>query len=77
MKEKTSLTLSKDVISRLDRMAGSKHSRSSVVEWILRQYFRQRSRAQVQARDLERINEAADTLNAEAVDVLEYQFRED
>ena len=34
---------------------------------------RQRARAAVQARDLERINAAAQRLNAEALDALEYQ----
>ena len=72
MKQKTSITLSTDIVSRLDRMAGSKHSRSAVIEWILRRYFLQRRRAQ-EARDLQRLNKAADQLNAEAIDVLDYQ----
>jgi metal-responsive CopG/Arc/MetJ family transcriptional regulator len=77
MKEKTSITLSADVISRLDRMAGVKHSRSAVIEWILRQYFRQRAYRRAQARDVELINQAAEQLNAEANDILEYQFWEE
>lgn len=77
MKEKTSITLSSDLLSRLDRLAGSKQSRSAVIEWILRQYFRQRTRAQAQARDLQLINAAAERLNKEALDVLDYQFGEE
>ena len=77
MKEKTSITLSEEIISRLDRMAGSKHSRSAVIEWILRQYFRRRDRERAQARDLELLNQAADQLNAEVDDILEYQSWED
>jgi metal-responsive CopG/Arc/MetJ family transcriptional regulator len=73
MKQRISVTLSADVLSRLDRMAGSKHSRSAVVESILRDYFRQRARTQAQARDLKRINKAAEQLNAEAEDSLDYQ----
>ena len=73
MKEKTSITLSGDVLSAIDRLAGSKHSRSAFIERVLRQFLRERARAAVQARDFERINSAAQRLNAEAAEVMEYQ----
>jgi len=73
MKEKTSITLSGDVLAAIDRLAGSKQSRSAFIERVLREYLRQRARAALQARDLERINAAAQQLNAEAADVMEYQ----
>jgi metal-responsive CopG/Arc/MetJ family transcriptional regulator len=73
MKEKTSITLSKDLLLELDRMAGSKYSRSALIERVLRRYLQERTRAAVNARDLERINAAADRLGAEALDVIEYQ----
>ena len=73
MKEKTSITLSTDVLAGIDRLAGSKHSRSSFIERVLRSYLLQRAREQVQARDLDRLNQAAQRLNAEAAEVLEYQ----
>lgn len=73
MKEKTSITLSGDVLAAIDRVAGSKQSRSAFIERVLREFLRERTRAAVQARDLERINAAAGRLNAEAADVLEYQ----
>jgi metal-responsive CopG/Arc/MetJ family transcriptional regulator len=73
MKEKTSITLSKDVLKNVDRLAGSKHSRSAFIERVLRGYLRQRAKAALQARDLERINNAADRLNLEAAEVLDYQ----
>jgi metal-responsive CopG/Arc/MetJ family transcriptional regulator len=73
MKEKTSITLSKDVLARIDRIVGSKQSRSAFIEAVLMQYLRRRARAQVEARDLELINKAADDLNAEVEDVLRYQ----
>jgi metal-responsive CopG/Arc/MetJ family transcriptional regulator len=73
MKEKTSITLSSDVLAVVDRLAGPKLSRSAFIERVLRWYLRERERAQAQARDLERINQAADRLNAEAAEVLEYQ----
>jgi metal-responsive CopG/Arc/MetJ family transcriptional regulator len=73
MKEKTAITLSGDVVTAIDRLAGSKQSRSAFIERVLREFLRQRARAAVQARDLERINAAAQRLNAEAADVMEYQ----
>lgn len=73
MKEKTSITLSKDVLKDVDRLAGSKHSRSAFIERVLRGYLRQRAKAALHAQDLERINNAAERLNQEAADVLDYQ----
>jgi metal-responsive CopG/Arc/MetJ family transcriptional regulator len=77
MKEKTSITLSSDVLAKVDRLAGSKLSRSAFIESVLRTYFRERARRKIHARDLERINAAADRLNTEAEDVLTYQTFED
>ena len=73
MKEKTSVTLSADVLAGIDRLSGSKHSRSAVIERVLRQYLAARARVKADARDLEILNRAADELNAEAEDVLDYQ----
>jgi metal-responsive CopG/Arc/MetJ family transcriptional regulator len=73
MKEKTSITLSGDILTAIDRLAGSKQSRSAFIERVLREFLRERTRATLQARDLERINAAAQRLNAEAADVMEYQ----
>lgn len=73
MKEKTSITLSSDLLVKVDNLAGSKLSRSAVIEHVLRSYFRERARKRIHARDLERLNAAADRLNAEAEDVLSYQ----
>jgi metal-responsive CopG/Arc/MetJ family transcriptional regulator len=73
MKEKTSITLSKDVIAGVDRLAGSGQSRSAFIERVLRGYLREREKAALHARDLERINRAADRLNLEASEVLSYQ----
>jgi metal-responsive CopG/Arc/MetJ family transcriptional regulator len=76
MKEKTSVTLSKEVLHGIDRIAGSKQSRSALIEAVLTQYLRRQARAQVEARDLELLNRAADELNAEVEDVLGYQATE-
>ena len=77
MKEKTSFTLSKDLLARVDRLAGSKQSRSPFIERVLRKYFQDRTRTSIHARDLELLNQAADRLNREADEVLEYQAPSD
>jgi len=59
MKGKASITLSSDILAKVDRAAGSKQSRSAVIEQALR--------------DLERINAAADRLNSEATEILDYR----
>ena len=73
MKEKTSITLSREVLAGIDRVAGSKQSRSAFIEEVLVQHLRQRARARRDARDLELLNQAADEMNAEVEDVLGYQ----
>ncbi|MGB2592408.1 MAG: ribbon-helix-helix domain-containing protein [Candidatus Acidiferrum sp.] len=73
MKKKTSVTLSEDVLSQVDRLAGSKQSRSAFIERVLRKYLRDQHKAALHARDLARINRAAEQLNREAADVLDFQ----
>jgi len=77
MKEKTSITLSTDVLTGIDKLAGSKHSRSAIIEHVLRRYLTEQARARLHVRDLEQLNLAADELNREAADVLDYQVLED
>ena len=77
MKEKTSITLSSEVLAKIDDLAGAKLSRSAFIERVLRIYFRDLARRKIHARDLERINAAADRLNSEAEDVLTYQSMQD
>ena len=72
MKKKISITLSSEVLSRVDQLAGSKRLRSVVIERAMRSYFRQHDSALIELRDLELINQAADQLNFEVADVLEY-----
>ena len=73
MKEKTSITLSSDVLTQVDRSAGSRASRSAFIENVLREYFKAKVREAINARDLELININADYLNREMEDVLKYQ----
>jgi len=73
MKEKTSITLSKEVLTGIDRIAGSKRSRSAFIESVLAEHLRAQARAERDARDAEIINRNVERLNREALDVLEYQ----
>jgi predicted transcriptional regulator len=70
---KTSVTLSPEVLAGIDHLAGTKHSRSAVIERVLRQYLREQAKAAANARDLALLNDAADRLNLEAAGVLGYQ----
>ncbi|MGH9605538.1 MAG: hypothetical protein ACRD3N_07540 [Terracidiphilus sp.] len=73
MKEKTSITLSSDILAEVDRNAGSKASRSAFIESILREYFKAKVREAINARDLELINAHADYLTRESQDLDGYQ----
>jgi metal-responsive CopG/Arc/MetJ family transcriptional regulator len=73
MKTKTSITLSEDVIQAMDKLSGQYKNRSEFIELALRTYIAQLIRKQRNAKDLALINERADRLNAEALDVLAYQ----
>jgi metal-responsive CopG/Arc/MetJ family transcriptional regulator len=77
MKEKTSITLSPEVLSGVDRLAGARQSRSAFIEAVLLQYLRHRAQAQRDARDVEIINRHAARLNRDAVDGLEDQDPEE
>ena len=77
MKEKTSVTLSPEVLAGIDRLAGSKRSRSAFIEDVLRQYLRDKTRAERRARDLAILNKYAKELNVDAEDGLEDQAPEE
>jgi metal-responsive CopG/Arc/MetJ family transcriptional regulator len=77
MKEKTSVTLSPEVLHGIDRLAGNKQSRSAVIEDILRQYIREQTKAERRARDLAILNRYADELNRHAEDGLDEQTPEE
>ncbi|MFZ0734746.1 MAG: hypothetical protein WAM79_20685 [Candidatus Sulfotelmatobacter sp.] len=77
MKEKTSVTLSPEALSEIDRLAGSKGSRSAVIDDAFRQRRRDRIRAERGARDLAILNKFANELNVDALDGLEDQAPEE
>ena len=71
MKVRTSVTLSKELLLKLNELA-VKH-RSEIIETALEDYFKKKSRQQRDVRELEILNRDAEKLNKEALDVLEYQ----
>lgn len=73
MKIKTSITLSIELLKAVDRYIGEYKSRSAFLETAARQFIVQLERKKTEQRDLEIINRHADSLNAEAEDVLTYQ----
>ena len=73
MKEKTSVTLSKEVLAGIDRLAGAKQSRSAFIESVLAEHLRERARTERDARDVAIINRNAKRLNRDAEDGLEFQ----
>ncbi|MCP4628637.1 MAG: hypothetical protein GY850_34780 [bacterium] len=73
MKIKTSITLSAEILEAIDLHIGGYRSRSEFLETAARKFIAQLARKEAERRDLEIINRHADSLNAEAEDVLTYQ----
>ena len=73
MKVKTSVTLSAELLAEMDRAAGGKINRSEFLEraaWSEIELLKRRRR---DVRDRRILDRAAKSLNAEALDVLEFQ----
>lgn len=73
MKVKTSVTLPKDLLLRVDAFTGKKHKRSAVIETALREYIARETPKTLNQRDLEIINANADLLNQQVAETLEFQ----
>ena len=70
---KTSITLSREALAAIDKLAGRKYSRSAIIERAVRRYLEEQKHAQIYEHDLRILNQAADRLNAEMEDVLKDQ----
>jgi len=73
MKMKTSITLSDDIMKKIEAQSQKGESRSGVIERLLRERLMEQSRRDIEAKDLEIINRNAKDLTEQALDVLEYQ----
>ncbi|MEP6963149.1 MAG: hypothetical protein ABI995_13800 [Acidobacteriota bacterium] len=70
MRVKTSITLPKELLVRLDRLD---KSRSALLELAAEVYLAQQERRRPDSKDIDIINQNADRLNRGARDTLEYQ----
>lgn len=73
MKVKTSITLSKEIIEKMDSLAKSYGNRSALIEKAVRDLIAAQEKLDRDHSDLEIINKQAAALNSEAIDVLSYQ----
>lgn len=73
MKVKTSITLSQELLSTIDRLVETSGSRSAFIEKAVRAYLAQTAREEQDRRELQAINRNAARLNEEALDTLAFQ----
>ena len=73
MKVKTSVTLSEEVLVEMDRATGGKLNRSAFLEKAAWSEIDLLKRQRREARDRRILDRGAKRLNAEAMDVLEFQ----
>jgi Arc/MetJ-type ribon-helix-helix transcriptional regulator len=73
VKQKTSVTLSDDVIAGVKRAAHRGESRSEAINRLLRERLADEASRAARAQEVELLNRHADALNLEARDVLAYQ----
>jgi len=67
------VNVSEDLVRTLDRLAGSKVSRSAFIEKILRDFVDRRTQARREAQEVAAINRHSAQLNAEMSDALSFQ----
>ncbi len=73
MKVKTSVSLSEEVIARIDQHANGERNRSAFIELAVRTYLEMIRRQTRDHDDVQTINRLSAKLNREAQDVLGYQ----
>jgi metal-responsive CopG/Arc/MetJ family transcriptional regulator len=73
MKVKTSVTLSEELVEKLDEMTDDGSNRSQMIERAVAEFIERERRQIRNVRDLEILNRSADELNQEIDDVLTYQ----
>jgi metal-responsive CopG/Arc/MetJ family transcriptional regulator len=73
MKRKITITLSADLLGKIDRHIRKRCSRSAFIESVLCEYFKAKVREAINARDMELINAHSDYLARESRELDEYQ----
>jgi metal-responsive CopG/Arc/MetJ family transcriptional regulator len=74
MKVEAHIKLEKELLDTVDSLSGGESRRSEFIEEALKAYLSIRARRKKSRSDLEIINEHAEELNEEAMDVLDYQI---
>lgn len=74
MKVKTSITLSEELLHKIDALSSQYGTRSALIEQAVRDFLATAAKRTREAQDLEIFNQRAEALNAEATDVLSYQI---
>lgn len=74
MKVKTSVTISKQLITAIDKVLNENQNRSTFLETAAWEHIARIRRAKINRRDVALINQYADQLNAETLDTLVYQI---
>lgn len=72
MRVRTSVTLPKELLIKVDALAG-KNKRSEFVETALRDYVEKETGKKLNRRDIEIINKNADLINKQVKETLEFQ----
>ena len=73
MNTEMSVTLSNELLHKIDQLLSQNQSRSDFIEAVLRTFIAQHTKTEQNIQDLEIINRAAERLNEEALDVLDYR----
>lgn len=73
MKVKTSVVLSEDILQEMKPYLKHYHNRSELIEYALRAFLAQQIKEKHYTQELQLLNQFADELNEEALDVLDYQ----
>lgn len=73
MKVKTSISLSQDLVRKIDDLASRYGNRSLLIERAIREFLSSQAKRTRDQRDLDILKRRADALNKEAEDVLSYQ----
>jgi len=73
MRVRTSVTLPKDLLVKVDALTGKKHKRSAIVELALRDYLAKKNDRESNKRDIEIINKNADLINKQVEETLKFQ----
>ncbi len=73
MKVETQVALSEDLVEAIDGLIINHQGRSEFIETALWAFVKQRDRDKRAQQDLKILNDNADRINEEAIDVLDYQ----